>query len=91
MRLSRDRGVTDVVRQHYNAVPERGREWRKTESKIKGLRSFRSSRPMRNSLRGLMIPRNGRMTVRGPRLSMTSGCWCWTWVVARAVTWASGS
>ncbi|KAJ5759330.1 hypothetical protein N7520_006486 [Penicillium odoratum] len=39
-RMSRDRGVTDVVRQHYNAVPERGREWRKTESKIKGLRSF---------------------------------------------------
>ncbi|KAJ5825626.1 hypothetical protein N7474_002764 [Penicillium riverlandense] len=40
MRMSRDRGVTDVVRQHYNAVPQRGREWRKTESKIKGLRSF---------------------------------------------------
>ncbi|KAJ5105644.1 hypothetical protein NUU61_002991 [Penicillium alfredii] len=40
MRSSRDRGVSDVVRQHYNAVPERGREWRKTESKIKGLRSF---------------------------------------------------
>ncbi|PGH14239.1 hypothetical protein AJ80_05978 [Polytolypa hystricis UAMH7299] len=36
----RDRGVHDVVRQHYNAVPERGREWRKTESRIKGLRSF---------------------------------------------------
>ncbi|KAJ5727299.1 hypothetical protein N7493_005119 [Penicillium malachiteum] len=40
VRMSRDRGVSDVVRQHYNAVPERGREWRKTESKIKGLRSF---------------------------------------------------
>ncbi|KKK13728.1 mRNA cap methyltransferase [Aspergillus ochraceoroseus] len=40
MRVSRDRGVTDIVRQHYNAVPQRGREWRKTESKIKGLRSF---------------------------------------------------
>ena len=26
--------------QHYNAVPERGREWRSTESKIKGLRSL---------------------------------------------------
>lgn len=36
----RDRGVSDVVRQHYNAVPQRGREWRKTDSKIKGLRSF---------------------------------------------------
>jgi mRNA (guanine-N7-)-methyltransferase len=32
--------VHDVVRQHYNAVPERGREWRKTDSRIKGLRSF---------------------------------------------------
>jgi mRNA (guanine-N7-)-methyltransferase len=33
-------GVSDFVKQHYNAVPERGREWRKTDSKIKGLRSF---------------------------------------------------
>ena len=40
VRDSRDRGLSDVVRQHYNAVPERGREWRVTESKIKGLRSF---------------------------------------------------
>ncbi|KAK2745123.1 mRNA cap guanine-N7 methyltransferase [Myotisia sp. PD_48] len=39
-RAAIDRGVHDVVRQHYNAVPERGREWRKTESKIKGLRTF---------------------------------------------------
>ncbi|KAK4166504.1 mRNA capping enzyme-domain-containing protein [Cladorrhinum sp. PSN259] len=30
----------DVVRAHYNAVPERGRDWRKTDSRIKGLRSF---------------------------------------------------
>ena len=34
------RGVHDVVRQHYNMVPERGREWRQTDSKIKGLRSY---------------------------------------------------
>ncbi|KAE8149851.1 guanine-N(7)-methyltransferase [Aspergillus avenaceus] len=40
MRNSQNRGVTDIVRHHYNAVPQRGREWRKTESKIKGLRSF---------------------------------------------------
>ena len=33
-------GINDVVRAHYNAVPERGREWRKTDSRIKGLRSF---------------------------------------------------
>lgn len=30
----------DVVKQHYNMVPERGRDWRVTDSKIKGLRSF---------------------------------------------------
>ena len=34
------RGVHDVVRQHYNSVPERGKEWRKTDSRIRGLRSF---------------------------------------------------
>lgn len=32
--------INDVVRQHYNAVPERGRDWRKTDSSIKGLRVF---------------------------------------------------
>ncbi|TPX10242.1 uncharacterized protein E0L32_001439 [Thyridium curvatum] len=32
--------INDVVRSHYNAVPERGREWRTTDSTIKGLRSF---------------------------------------------------
>ncbi|KAL2018271.1 hypothetical protein VTK56DRAFT_1025 [Thermocarpiscus australiensis] len=32
--------INDVVRAHYNAVPERGREWRKTDSQIRGLRSF---------------------------------------------------
>lgn len=36
----RARGINDVVRQHYNAVPERGRQWRTTDSKIKGLRVF---------------------------------------------------
>ncbi|KAF2676196.1 mRNA capping enzyme, large subunit [Lentithecium fluviatile CBS 122367] len=34
------RGVHDVVRQHYNMVPERGRDWRVTDSKIKGLRAY---------------------------------------------------
>ncbi|KAK8130899.1 hypothetical protein PG984_007337 [Apiospora sp. TS-2023a] len=32
--------INDVVRQHYNAVPERGRDWRKKDSNIKGLRVF---------------------------------------------------
>lgn len=39
-REAESRGVHDVVRLHYNAVPQRGRDWRKTESRIKGLRSF---------------------------------------------------
>ncbi|KAI1268176.1 mRNA capping enzyme [Xylariaceae sp. FL1019] len=34
------RGINDIVREHYNAVPERGRDWRKTGSRIKGLRVF---------------------------------------------------
>lgn len=34
------RGINDVVREHYNSVPQRGRDWRTRESKIKGLRVF---------------------------------------------------
>ncbi|KOS17372.1 mRNA cap guanine-N7 methyltransferase [Escovopsis weberi] len=36
----RARGTHDVVREHYNSVPERGRDWRTRDSKIKGLRVF---------------------------------------------------
>ncbi|KAF6843044.1 mRNA cap methyltransferase [Colletotrichum musicola] len=36
----RHRNSNDVVTQHYNSVPERGRDWRRTDSKIKGLRAF---------------------------------------------------
>jgi mRNA (guanine-N7-)-methyltransferase len=32
--------VSEFVTQHYNSVPERGREWRKTDSTIKGLRNY---------------------------------------------------
>lgn len=32
--------AAELVAEHYNAVPERGREWRSTDSKIKGLRSL---------------------------------------------------
>jgi mRNA (guanine-N7-)-methyltransferase len=38
--LAATKGIHDAVKQHYNAVPERGRDWRKTDSRIKGLRSF---------------------------------------------------
>lgn len=37
---ARQASGAELVAQHYNAVPERGREWRSTESKIKGLRSL---------------------------------------------------
>ncbi|KAG9245525.1 mRNA capping enzyme-domain-containing protein [Calycina marina] len=33
-------GIHNVVRQHYNAVPQLGRDWRGTDSRIKGLRSL---------------------------------------------------
>ncbi|KAM3069813.1 mRNA cap guanine-N7 methyltransferase [Clarireedia jacksonii] len=33
-------GIHNAVKDHYNAVPERGRNWRQTDSRIKGLRSF---------------------------------------------------
>ena len=37
---SRQTHAAELVASHYNAVPERGREWRKTDSQIKGLRSL---------------------------------------------------
>ncbi|KAL6806678.1 mRNA capping enzyme domain-containing protein [Trichoderma sp. SZMC 28013] len=40
MEENKIRGINDVVREHYNSVPERGRDWRTRESKIKGLRVF---------------------------------------------------
>lgn len=40
LKAATTRGVHDAVRQHYNAVPQRGRDWRSTESRIKGLRKF---------------------------------------------------
>lgn len=37
---NRQTSAAELVAEHYNAVPERGREWRKTDSQIKGLRSL---------------------------------------------------
>ena len=37
---NRQTSGVELVADHYNAVPERGREWRSTESRIKGLRSL---------------------------------------------------
>lgn len=36
----RQLGGAEIIAEHYNAVPERGREWRQAESKISGLRSL---------------------------------------------------
>jgi mRNA (guanine-N7-)-methyltransferase len=38
--LQATRGDHEFVRQHYNAVPQRGREWRQKESRIRGLRNY---------------------------------------------------
>lgn len=38
--IIKSRGVVEVVRAHYNDKQELGKEWRKTDSRIKGLRSF---------------------------------------------------
>lgn len=38
--IIKSRGVVEVVRAHYNDKQELGKTWRKTDSRIKGLRSF---------------------------------------------------
>lgn len=38
--IIKERGVEEVVKAHYNDKRELGKTWRKTDSRIKGLRSF---------------------------------------------------
>ncbi|KAL8715707.1 MAG: hypothetical protein Q9220_000374 [cf. Caloplaca sp. 1 TL-2023] len=67
------RGVHDVVKQHYNAVPQRGREWRKTESRIKGLRGLNNW--VKSTIIHKFSPDND--TTAGPRpplLVLDIGC-----------------
>ena len=40
LKVTQSRGGDEFVRQHYNLVPQRGIDWRNTESKIKGLRKY---------------------------------------------------
>lgn len=40
LKVTLSRGGDEFVKQHYNLVPQRGRDWRNTESKIKGLRKY---------------------------------------------------
>jgi mRNA (guanine-N7-)-methyltransferase len=83
-------GVSDFVKQHYNAVPERGRQWRKTDSKIRGLRSFNNwvksalmhkcvprhdDGPLDNGYGGDNHHRNGDYDGRGRRINVLDiGC-----------------
>jgi mRNA (guanine-N7-)-methyltransferase len=50
-----------AVADHYNAVPERGREWRSTESQIKGLRS------LNNWIKSTLIQKFSAPEVRSPQ------------------------
>ncbi|KAI4264637.1 MAG: hypothetical protein L6R42_000257 [Xanthoria sp. 1 TBL-2021] len=64
------RGVQDVVRQHYNVVPQRGRGWRRTDSRNKGLRGFNKNNAMgRGGGRGGRDGRGGRGSYGGGRPS----------------------
>ncbi|KAK5135776.1 hypothetical protein LTR08_004602 [Meristemomyces frigidus] len=54
--------AAELVAEHYNAVPERGREWRKTDSQIKGLRSLNNwvkSTLIQNFSRPDVVPEHG--------------------------------
>ncbi|KAF1809737.1 hypothetical protein P152DRAFT_461125 [Eremomyces bilateralis CBS 781.70] len=61
-------GVQDYVTQHYNSVEQRGREWRQTASKIKGLRSFN------NWIKSCIIQKFATDTDRHPVKVLDIGC-----------------
>ncbi|QIX01427.1 hypothetical protein AMS68_006944 [Peltaster fructicola] len=66
--VAANRQVTaaELVAEHYNAVPQRGREWRSTESQIKGLRSVNNwikSTLIQKFSRPENMPRNGELLV----------------------------
>ena len=59
----------DLVSAHYNAVPERGRDWRKTDSQIRGLRS------LNNWVKSTIIQKFSRPDVPTPNLLVLDiGC-----------------
>lgn len=59
---------TDIVSAHYNAVPERGRDWRKSESKIQGLRS------LNNWIKSTIIQKFSASEDSAPPLVLDMGC-----------------
>ncbi|KAL8733762.1 MAG: hypothetical protein Q9166_001956 [cf. Caloplaca sp. 2 TL-2023] len=66
------RGVHDVVRQHYNAVPQRGREWRRTDSRIKGLRGFNNW--VKSTIIHKFSPNTDDSGTENPLLVLDIGC-----------------
>ncbi|KAL8884743.1 MAG: hypothetical protein Q9215_007278 [Flavoplaca cf. flavocitrina] len=66
------RGVHDVVRQHYNAVPQRGREWRRTDSRIKGLRGFNNW--VKSTIIHKFSPNSDDPRIGDPLLVLDIGC-----------------
>ncbi|CAL8583714.1 mRNA cap guanine-N7 methyltransferase [Xanthoria parietina] len=66
------RGVHDVVRQHYNAVPQRGREWRRTDSRIKGLRGFNNW--VKSTIIHKFSPNTDGSAAGDPLLVLDIGC-----------------
>ncbi|KAF2097714.1 guanine-N(7)-methyltransferase [Rhizodiscina lignyota] len=62
-----DRGVENIVREHYNNVPERGAKWRTTDSKITGLRVYN------NWCKSVLINKAGHGTHRANVLDIGCG------------------
>lgn len=59
----------ELVSAHYNAVPQRGREWRRNESQIKGLRS------LNNWIKSCLIQKFSRPEIPTPNLLVLDiGC-----------------
>lgn len=66
------RGVQESVREHYNAVPQRGREWRRTDSRIKGLRGFNNW--VKSTIIHKFSPADDSSGPRDPLLVLDLGC-----------------
>ena len=71
-RITQSRGGDEFVKQHYNLVPQRGRDWRNTESKIKGLRKYN------NWVKSVIINRfslpDDKNTIAPPLKVLDMGC-----------------
>ncbi|KAL8719565.1 MAG: hypothetical protein Q9225_003439 [Loekoesia sp. 1 TL-2023] len=66
------RGLSDAVRHHYNAVPQRGREWRRTDSRIKGLRAFNNW--VKSTIIHKFSPSDDNAADTNPLLVLDIGC-----------------